>query len=61
MFVLKGSPKNVSNQKLKILYFVLGSGPIRQKNYIMTQLDYPVTQKNHQLLKPPNVWCEICI
>ena len=28
---------------------------------LVAQLDHLVVQKNHQLLKPSNVWCEVCI
>ena len=28
---------------------------------LVAQLDPLLAQKNHQLLKPPNFWCEVCI
>ena len=28
---------------------------------LVVQLNQIVMQKNQQLLKPPNVWCEVCI
>ena len=37
------------------LYFVLESGLIGQQQKNL------VRQKNHQLIKLPNVWCEVCI
>ena len=35
----------------------LWDGKIR----LVAQLDHLIAQKNHQLLKPPNIWCEVCI
>ena len=31
------------------------------KMRLVAQLDHLVAQKNHKLLKPPNVWWEVCI
>ena len=27
----------------------------------LAQLDHLVAQMNHRLLKPPHVWCQVCI
>ena len=43
------------------LYFLLESAPIGRQNELVAQLDHLVAQMNHPLLKPPNVWCEVCI
>ena len=43
------------------LYFVLVSGLIGSQHENVVQLDHLVVQKNHKLLKPSNVWCEVCI
>ena len=41
--------------------FFLESGPIGRQNELVAQLNRLVGQINHQLLKPPNVWCKLCI